>query len=147
MWFVGKSSHLLNSDWSVRKSSCQSVVTIGELLSECQHDRLTSKAADQVSHGFEWLLFDGHIALFCLSEGTSKISSVDNLTKVPWIHYGGLTTSHTRLAQMVADTIFDRRELGLSLRLPFQHGLKSRTHIGYPVVNHVVMTMCADHAE
>ena len=25
----------------------------------------------------------------------------------------GLTTSHTRLAQMVADTIFDRRELGL----------------------------------
>ena len=113
MWFVGKSSHLLNGDWSIRKSSCQSVVTIGELLSECQHDRLTSKAADQVSHGFEWLLFDGHIALFCVSEGTSKISSVDILTKVPWIHYGGLTTSHTRLAQMVADTIFDRRELGL----------------------------------
>ena len=33
------------------------------------------------------------------------------------LHFGGfnrfLTTSHTRLAQMVADTIFDRRELGL----------------------------------
>ena len=31
--------------------------------------------------------------------------------------------------------------------LPFRHGLKSRTHIDYPVVNHAVAIICADHAK
>ena len=31
--------------------------------------------------------------------------------------------------------------------LPFPHGLKSRTHIGYLAVDHAVTVMCADRAE
>ena len=41
-----------------------------------------------------------------------------------------ITTSHTRLAQMVADTIFDRRELGLqNLHQKIQEKLSVPQHI------------------